>query len=205
MYKVFIQNRPIFFISEDEISNFNGFFISGALASLHNDYIINLVKEVPEDLFIYIVCNDPLKEIDDFFHGFDRIEAAGGIVKRKKKYLFIKRNDMWDLPKGKIEPGEQPKIAAQREIEEECGIVGPKVKGLILITYHVYCFKDIPTVKKTYWYELSYDGPKEVTPQLEEGITEVIWKKSDDIDDIYTGTFESIKDVLSAYFVADSL
>jgi hypothetical protein len=34
------------------------------------------------------------------------IEAAGGLVKNENKdFLFIYRNDKWDLPKGKIEKG----------------------------------------------------------------------------------------------------
>ena len=40
----------------------------------------------------------------DFKSWFTNVEAAGGIVKNSEgKFLFIKRWDIWDLPKGKIE------------------------------------------------------------------------------------------------------
>lgn len=200
MYKVFIQDRPIFFITEDEISNNTGIFVPQSLAEKHNAYLQNLVQETPQDLSIFILCTDPDSALSLFFEGFDRVEAAGGIVKRKDKYLFIKRFGMWDLPKGKMDPGETPEITAKREIEEECGIQNPEVKELILITYHTYLYKGIPTIKKTYWYELTYDGPKEVKPQEEEGITKVSWKGKDKLEKVLQQTYGSIQDVLSAYF-----
>ena len=59
------------------------------------------------------------------------IEAAGGLViNRKGEYLFIYRNDKWDLPKGKLEKGERKRQGAVREVEEECGItVSSMAKG----------------------------------------------------------------------------
>ena len=57
------------------------------------------------------------------------IEAAGGLVKNENgDYLFIYRNDKWDLPKGKIEKDEKTKVAAVREVEEECGIAVSKLR-----------------------------------------------------------------------------
>ncbi len=52
---------------------------------------------------------------------FKNIEAAGGLVfNAKNEFLLIKRLGKADLPKGKIEKGEDPKTAALREVEEEC-------------------------------------------------------------------------------------
>lgn len=56
------------------------------------------------------------------------IKAAGGVVFRrrggKREYLLVHRPryDDWTLPKGKLEPGETMKAAAQREVEEETGL-----------------------------------------------------------------------------------
>jgi 8-oxo-dGTP diphosphatase len=56
----------------------------------------------------------------------DVISAAGGIVvQRGEPPLFAvvclrKRGD-WVLPKGKLDPGETPRAAAQREVLEETG------------------------------------------------------------------------------------
>ena len=137
------------------------------------------------------------------FEEFDFIEAAGGIVKRKKSYLFIKRNGVWDIPKGKIEKGESVKFAAIREIEEECGIKKPKIDKLIGLTYHTYLYKGRPTIKKTYWYSLFYDGPKKTKGQVEEGISKVKWFKVGDLSKVKSNTYASISEVLDMYFILE--
>lgn len=58
-----------------------------------------------------------------------RIQAAGGVVIRRKKNGSIRvllahrpRYDDWSLPKGKADPGETPEETALREVEEETGV-----------------------------------------------------------------------------------
>jgi 8-oxo-dGTP pyrophosphatase MutT (NUDIX family) len=200
MYKVFIQDRPIIFISVEEIAKFDGFFISHSIGEKHNQYILNLMSELPKGIQLYVFGENPKKEMISFFKDYEIIEAAGGIVKKDDKYLFIKRNGIWDLPKGKVEPSESTVMAAKREIEEECGIKNPTVNDLILITYHTYVYAGVPTLKKTFWYELSYDGSKKLKPQLEEGITKVTWIERNKVEKKYNKTYASIKDVMDAYF-----
>src|SRR5690606_12634838 len=70
------------------------------------------------------------------------IKAAAGVVKNGDgKYSFIHRLGKWDLPKGKVEDNEKMREAADREVEEECGIqihyLGPK----LLTTYHTYVMR----------------------------------------------------------------
>ena len=50
--------------------------------------------------------------------------SAGGVVVNKKGELLIvnQRGRSWSLPKGHIEPGEEPLAAARREIYEESGL-----------------------------------------------------------------------------------
>jgi 8-oxo-dGTP diphosphatase len=65
------------------------------------------------------------------------IEAAGGVVWRRSgrggiRVLIVHRPryDDWSLPKGKLEPGESHRRAAQREVREETGLrcqVGPEL------------------------------------------------------------------------------
>jgi 8-oxo-dGTP pyrophosphatase MutT (NUDIX family) len=120
-----------------------------------------------------------------FFKNYDWIEAAGGIVKRNDCFLFIKRNGVWDLPKGKIESNEKPKKAAVREIHEECGIIAENIGELIIETYHVYEYKGKNTIKKTYWYDFEYDGKAKLVPQTEEGITKVEWLKRKQLKKVF--------------------
>jgi 8-oxo-dGTP pyrophosphatase MutT (NUDIX family) len=56
---------------------------------------------------------------------------AGGIVYRRDegdfRYLIVTGNkhpDHWIFPKGHIEPGETPEMAALREVTEETGVIG---------------------------------------------------------------------------------
>lgn len=54
--------------------------------------------------------------------------VAAGVIYRDGKVLLTKRlskghlADMWELPGGKLEPGESPEEALAREMREECGV-----------------------------------------------------------------------------------
>lgn len=203
MYKVFIQNRPLFFISPEESSMYPGIIFPASLVNDHINFILRVVTEAPEDISFCIPSEDPESTFERFFKDYDKIEAAGGMVKRKKKYLFIYRHGVWDLPKGKIELDETPENGAIREIEEECGIESPLIKKLIQITYHTYEFEGKPTLKKTYWYSMHYEGPKKLTPQTDEQITKASWVKADEMEKITSNTYPSILDVIEANFKKD--
>ncbi len=200
MYKVFIQNRPIFFISAKEIEKYDGIFVKEKFAITDKVELTELLTNLPTHLFLHIICENPEVTLSLFFENYQKIEAAGGIVKRKEKYLFIKRNGLWDIPKGKLESDETPEIGALREIEEECGITNFQLTEHIITTYHTYAYKGIPTLKKTYWYGFEYDGPKKGIPQTEEGITKIAWKKKEDLNKILENTYASIADVIYSYF-----
>jgi 8-oxo-dGTP pyrophosphatase MutT (NUDIX family) len=54
---------------------------------------------------------------------------AGGVVARtvdgERQYLLVearRSRGVWVLPKGHIEPGETPEVAAVREVQEEAGV-----------------------------------------------------------------------------------
>ena len=201
MYKVFIQNKPLFFISPEEMQNVEGVFLREGLALSDKQQINNLLKFTNRFTPIYILCENPAETMELYFQDYVKIEAAGGIVQRKSKYLFIKRNGFWDLPKGKMEKNESPRECAIREIEEECGIEKLSIDKDLLITYHTYDYQGLPTLKKTYWFTLNYLGPKKGKPQIEEGITKISWKKLDKFDGVRKNTFQSIIDVLDAFNV----
>jgi len=149
------------------------------------------------DLF-YVLCPDAKAFLKQIKQSVKVIEAAGGLVKNEyKDLLFIYRNDKWDLPKGKIEKGETIKEAAVREVEEECNITIFKRGEKICKTYHTYIYRNEVVLKKTHWYKMKARGQNKLKPQKEEGITDVRWFKSNDIDAILANTFPSILDVLA--------
>jgi len=84
--------------------------------------------------------------------------TSGGIVFRRNakgglELLLIKdAKNRWTIPKGHVEPGEEPKETAEREIQEETGLQEMKVMNwlgkvnfryrrghtLVLMTMHIY-------------------------------------------------------------------
>ena len=199
MYKVFIENRAIIF-TDIIPKKKNSFWVkSNTLQSIAVD-LIPLIRETAPNLVIYVYAKEIDTEFERLFNPFEKIEAAGGIVRRKQRFLFIKRNGIWDIPKGKLEINESIEACAIREIEEECGLKNPRIVDFICLTYHTYEYKGRPTLKKTYWYSLKYEGDKLLNPQIEEGITEVKWMKFTAIEKVRKNTFSSIIEVLDTYF-----
>ena len=199
MYKVFIENKPItFHFNSTAEANLSGTGKSDMelkeVASIWGKISKFLKDDNERELFI------ELKVEDDFFKVFDSykvIEAAGGMVQREDQFLFIRRNGFWDIPKGKLEKGEQPEDGAVREIEEECGLIQPKIKDHLINTWHTYEHKGRNVLKKTYWYWLDEGESKtELIPQTEEGITEVAFFEIDQFDHIRQETFLSIIEVM---------
>ncbi len=129
------------------------------------------------------------------------IKAAGGLVRNEEgSYLFIFRNGKWDLPKGKLERGESSRLAAVREVEEECGIHINSLKDKICNTYHIYEMNKEQILKKTAWYRMDAVNQNELIPQLEEGITDVRWLAPGDFMMIRQNTYPLIRDLLNDEF-----
>lgn len=129
---------------------------------------------------------------------FKEINAAGGLVENEKgEFLLIYRNEMWDLPKGKQEPGEEIKYSALREVEEECGIEKITLGNVICVTSHCYKIGDDFCLKHTYWYNMKYLNGHKPIPQLEENIQKAIWVKKEHLDNYLKETYPSIKEVFA--------
>ncbi len=132
-----------------------------------------------------------------------QIVAGGGVVYRMVEgivqVLVIRRRGVWDLPKGKIEPGESIKNGAVREVQEETGCRDVQVTHDLGSTIHFYREKGEQVRKQTWWYAMqcNHDGLK---PQLEEEIEEVTWAVLDEaMDQVH---FDNLKEVLSRFDTA---
>ncbi len=107
---------------------------------------------------------------------FREVNAAGGLVSnRRGDYLLIRRDGLWDLPKGHQEPGEDIRTTALREVQEETGVDNLKLRKLICITDHCYFRNNMWHLKHTWWYDMLYNEPVELVPQKEEDITKAAW------------------------------
>lgn len=132
-----------------------------------------------------------------FFRKFDILIAAGGIVtNEKKELLFQLRRGKWDLPKGKLDSGESIEECAIRETEEETGLKHVKIGKHIIDTYHSYDESGKHILKETHWFHLSVKGRQQLTPQLEEQITELRWVAPSKLKEVTGNTFQNIIQVL---------
>ncbi len=153
----------------------------------------DLLKDLDKKIFQIILYHPDLDLMwKKFKNNFDVIEAAGGVIKNKNDdILFIFRNGKWDLPKGKIEDNENVEAAALREVQEECGIENITLNNFILSTYHIYREKGKEILKISHWYAMKSNEIRFI-PQIEEGITEVVWKNIDQVHQALQNTYQNI-------------
>jgi 8-oxo-dGTP pyrophosphatase MutT (NUDIX family) len=195
MYKVFVENNSIIFLSEKDLCILNIQATDQIVFSLKS---LRKVLQSDSGNTFYVVNARPKIVKKEFLRTYLEIPAAGGIVQCKDEFLFIKRMGVWDIPKGKIEPEEDTELAAVREIEEECGIQKPVIQSKLIKTFHTYNFKGKKAVKKTTWYHLQYKGDKKTKPQIEEDIEEARWFKQAEFPIIKSNTYASILCVIQA-------
>jgi len=199
MYKVFIKNKPLFFIENDEdISRLDSQFVHTCNSTAQKKTILDQHSSSENPVYVQ---GDRFDEVWGLFFGnYKTVQAAGGVViNNKNQVLFIFRNGFWDLPKGKVEDDEAIEVAAIREVEEECGIRKPRIINKALVTYHTYDTYGENCIKPTHWYLMQYDGDEELLAQEEEGITNVQWVNQEDIASKMLNTYSSIIDVIGAF------
>jgi 8-oxo-(d)GTP phosphatase len=106
------------------------------------------------------------------------VTAAGGYVIRRSdagiELLMIFRRGVWDLPKGKLDPGERIEEAALREVREEVGISQLELVRPLGTTEHGYHEKGFYMVKTTHWFEMC-TSETDFTPDTGEDIERVAW------------------------------
>ena len=127
---------------------------------------------------------------------FKEVNAAGGLVSnRRGDFLLINRNGLWDLPKGHQEAGEDIRTTAMREVQEETGVMQLELRDLICITDHCYRREGIWHLKHTWWYDMLYTDPVDLTPQREEDISKAAWVARSSLPPFLKNTYPSIVEV----------
>ena len=206
MYKIYINETPLILCHTEEVYT-SGKGLDKVLVNVFSGkskHILQVVDMLEKtDRWQAVILHDEdVKRLWKAFKSLFRIiKAAGGLVENPKgEVLFIYRKGHWDLPKGKIDDGESKKKAAVREVMEETGLQQVSRGKRITRTFHTYRLPDGTRVLKyTYWYAMlsADETPK---PQIEEEITEAVWKAWPESRHSLKPMYKNIGIVLDAHF-----
>lgn len=209
MYKIYIKDTLLVLIDSKDLKRAKVTLGNELVAkySGKKKYLLNFIDKAEKDskCNCIIIHSEDLKMLwKDFKSLFKIVKAAGGLVLNKSKEgLLIYRRGFWDMPKGKMEPGEKKMVAAVREVEEETGASDLFVEGKLATTYHTYKYKiNKRVLKKTYWY-LMHTNVKDLHPQAEEDIELAEWR---DLDEFLANeeieVHDNIRELISYYINA---
>lgn len=197
MHKIYFEKRCIIICPPDELS------LSDPNAILYNIGTNEEIRPLVE-MFetsgtlakIYIPTENVGETYRRICSEFVEVNAGGGLVSnRRGDFLLISRNGLWDLPKGHQDPGEEISVTALREVQEETGIDQLMLRGMICVTDHCYRRDGKWHLKHTWWYDMLYTDPTDLTPQTEEDITKAAWVAKSSLPPYLLNTYPSIIEV----------
>lgn len=117
MYKVYIEDNVVVF-SVRPVGDPS--FVTFRPAAGEPLSVTKLLQKVQNSKRLAVVSDDIEQVFADFRASQRFIEAGGGVTADPQgNLLLIFRNGRWDLPKGKLEPGERIEDCAVREVGEE--------------------------------------------------------------------------------------
>lgn len=197
MHKIYIEKRCIIICPPDVLA------LSDPNAILYN---IGTSVDIPALVGLFEASETlakvfiPTDDIEGTYRRicaeFVEVNAGGGLVSnRRGDFLLISRNGLWDLPKGHQDPGEDISVTALREVQEETGIDELALRDLICITDHCYIRDGKWHLKHTWWYDMLYTNPTDLTPQTEEDITKAAWVAKSSLPPYLLNTYPSIIEV----------
>lgn len=102
------------------------------------------------------------REVVEHGGGAAVLYVRGGEVLLVKQYRYAYGEELYEIPAGKLEPGEDPAKTAARELEEEAGFV-PETVRLLYVLYPTPGY----TNEKIYIYRA--EGVKEGCVHLDDG------------------------------------
>jgi len=197
MHKIYFEKRCIIICEPEDqaLSDPNAVeFHVGEKIDIHT--LVLMFESSKELAKIYIPSNNTDKMYRRLCAEFREVNAAGGLVSnRRGDYLLIRRDEMWDLPKGHQDPGEDIRTTAIREVQEETGVDKLEIRSLICITDHCYLRGGVWHLKHTWWYDMLYTDPVNLTPQRDEDINKAAWVAKSSLPPYLHDSFPSIQEV----------
>ena len=197
MHKIYFEKRCIIICPSDQqaASDPNAILYNiGTTADIHT--LVEMFETSDALAKVFIQTDD----VEDMYRRicaeFVEVNAGGGLVSnRRGDFLLISRNGLWDLPKGHQDPGEDISVTALREVQEETGIDQIVLRELICITDHCYRRDGKWHLKHTWWYDMLYTDPNDLTPQTEEDISKAAWVAKSSLPPYLLNTYPSIVEV----------
>lgn len=200
-FKIYFNDKPLFLCDEmtPEIKAYTHHDDAVLIDEFSHHTVNAMIHEMRQPkVHAGIFLHSNLEELRKaFWKKFLLIKAGGGLVRNNEgRYLFMMRRGVWDLPKGKLDPGETIEQCAVREVGEETGLQDVRLDAPLLITYHTYDESGKHILKETHWFRMSVADIEGLKPQQEEQITELRWVGSGEFDGVLHHTFPSIRDVI---------
>lgn len=197
MRKIYFEKRCIIICTPDDqaLADPNAVeFHLGEKIDLH--MLVGMFETSDSLCKIFIPSDRPEETYKRICAEFREVNAAGGLVSnRRGDYLLISRSGLWDLPKGHQEAGEDIAVTAVREVQEETGVDQLELRDLICITDHCYFRNGMWHLKHTWWYDMLYTDPVNLTPQTEEDIAKAAWVAKSSLPPFLKNTYPSILEV----------
>jgi len=197
MHKIYFEKRSIVICTPDDQAMADPNAVTFHLGESFDIHALINMFEVSDSLQrVYIPAEDTEDAYRRICAEFVEVTAGGGLVSnRRGDYLLISRMGLWDLPKGHLEPGEDIRECSLREVQEETGVQELQLRDLICVTDHCYRRNGMWHLKHTWWYDMLYTNPTDLTPQREEDIAKAAWVAKSSLPPFLTNTYPSIQEV----------
>lgn len=204
-YKIYINESPLILTQTSDLADESAFERSliHAIYRGKPKILLNYIELLEKNKHHegIIIQSDNAEQLwKDFKSLYFYIKAGGGLVINPfGKVLLIFRRGVWDLPKGKQDPGETLAQTAIREVREETGIPDLKIIEKMGNGYHCYMMSKQRTLKRTRWYLMQTQTPDQLVLQKEEGIQDAAWFDPKELPRLTMPMYNNIRDVLNRY------
>jgi 8-oxo-dGTP pyrophosphatase MutT (NUDIX family) len=203
MYKIYFNNKPLFITNQ--ITKGLEELLHHEETVLIDEFNVHTVKAMIHEMeaakiHAGVFLHDDIEAaMKAFKKKFVLIKAAGGLIHTKEdELLLIFRRGKWDLPKGKLDDGEDLETCAVREVNEETGLENVNIEKSLCITYHTYHQDGKHILKESHWFLMKAKKQTNLLPQLEEDIEKCEWVPVDQLTSYMENTHVSILDVVNA-------
>ena len=141
-----------------------------------------------------------IREIIEHSGGACALYVEDGKILFVRQYRYAYGESLYEIPAGKLNTGENPMLAAQRELEEETGVKAEKLQ-LLYVAYPTPGYTD----EKIYIYR-AFDGVKTQTHPDEGEFVDTVWIELDTVKQMLkNGEIKDAKTIiaLQSYFLSE--